>query len=106
MRIIGKFVKDVNDTSASFKSLNFFHAGQLRDYQAAVFIFQCVHNLVPGVFRNNYRANRDIHEYDTRNSDKLAIELKSRIRSVKLNFSIKVSWNCSLEFSTSEHQGG
>lgn len=94
VRIIGKYVKDVNDTSACFKSLNLLNVGQLRDYQAAVFVFQCVHNLVPSVFRDTYRANSDIHEYDTRNSDKLVIELKSSTRSgFRLQFLGTAVWN-------------
>ena len=55
--------------------------GQLQDYDAEVFVFQCGHNLVPGVFRDNYHANSDIHEHAMRNSDKLVIELKSNTRS-------------------------
>ena len=39
-RIVCKYVKGVNLTSACFKSLNLFKVGQLRDYQAAVFVFQ------------------------------------------------------------------
>ena len=62
----------MNDKS----DLNLFNVGQLRDYQAAVFIFQCHHNLVPGVFRDSYRSNSDIHEYDMRNSNKLVTEVK------------------------------
>ena len=49
VRIVGNYVKDVDDTIACFKSLHLFNAGQLRDHQAAVFVFQCVHNLVPSL---------------------------------------------------------
>jgi len=75
-------------------SLNFFNVGQLRDYQASVFVFQCVHNLVPGVLRDNYRANSDIHENDTSSSDKLVIELKNSTRSgFRLQFLGTAVWN-------------
>ena len=91
---MGKYVKDMNDTSTCFKSLNLFNLGQLWDYQAVVFVFQCVHNLVPDVFRDNYRANSDIHGYDTRNSDKLVIKLKSSTRlGFRLKFLGTAVWN-------------
>ena len=68
--------------------------GQLRDYQAAVFVFQCVHNLVPSIFRDIYRANCDIHAYDTRNSENLVVELRSSARSgFRLQFLGTAVWN-------------
>ena len=94
LRIISKYLKDLHNTSACFKSLKLFKLGQLWDYQAAVFVFLYVHNLVPGVFHDYYCANSDIHEYDTRISNKWVIELKSSIRSgFSLQFLGAEVWN-------------
>ena len=40
--LIGKYVKNVKDTSACFKSLRLLNVGQIRDYQAAIFVFNYV----------------------------------------------------------------
>ena len=79
--------------------------GQLWDHQAAVFVFQCVHNLIPSVFRDTYRYTSDIHEYDMTYSHKLVIELRSSPRSgFRLQFLGTTVWNSlSVSIRAGEH---
>jgi len=44
---MGKYIQDVHDTYACFRSLNLLKVGQIIDYQTAVFAFQCRNGLTP-----------------------------------------------------------
>ena len=81
VRITKKYVKNVKDTSAYFKSLRLFNVGQIRDYEAAVFMFNYVHNLVPETFNEFYRFRSSIHEHDTRRCDDLSVDIQNSVRS-------------------------
>ena len=80
-KIIGKNIQNVKDNSVCFKSLRLLNVGQIRDYQAAIFVYNCVNNLVPQIFKEFYRFNSDFHDYDTRSCDNLVVELKNSVRS-------------------------
>ena len=69
IRIIGKYVKEVHETNACYKSLNLLNVGQIRDFQASIFVYQCMNDLVPAVFKKFYCLNSQVHDYETRNSD-------------------------------------
>ena len=38
-RLLGNYVENVNDTASCFKKLQVLNIGQIRDYQAAVFVY-------------------------------------------------------------------
>ena len=86
VRTIGRYVQDVHDTCACFRSLKLLNVGQIRDYQAAVFVFQCKNGLTPDVFKNFYQINSDLHNYGTRQSDNIVVDLRRGTRS---SFSMK-----------------
>ena len=50
VRLIGGYVKETNNTVACFRKLKVMDVGQVRDYQAAVFTYQCLHEVCPSVF--------------------------------------------------------
>ena len=86
VRTIGRYVQDVHDTCACFTSLKLLNVGQIRDYQAAVFVFQCMNGLAPDVFKSFYQTNSDLHNYGTRHSSDIVVDLRHGTRS---SFSIK-----------------
>ena len=86
VRTIGRYVQDVHDTCACFRSLKLLNVGQIGDYQTAVFAFQCKNGLTPDVFKNFYQINSDLHNYGTRQSDNIVVDLRRGTRS---SFSMK-----------------
>lgn len=81
VRLIGGYVKETNNTVACFRKLKVMDVGQVRDYQAAVFTYQCLHEVCPLVFLDFFRQNNDLHDYDTRNATNLVTEYKSGRRT-------------------------
>jgi HD-like signal output (HDOD) protein len=52
--------------------------GRVRDYQAAVFTYQCFHEVGPSVFLDFFfRQNSDLHNYYTRNANNLVTDYRS-----------------------------
>ena len=81
IRIIGKYVKEVYETSAGYKSLNLLNVGESRGFQASIFVYQCMNDLVPAIFKKFYCLNSQVHDYETRNGDDVAIESTGTVRS-------------------------
>ena len=75
-RIFRKYVKNVKDSSVCFKSLKATQCWTDKDYQAAMFVFNCVHNLLPGIFNEFFHFRSSVHEHDTRWCDNLVWRLK------------------------------
>jgi hypothetical protein len=50
VRFIGGYVKETNITIACFRKLKVMDVEQVRNYQAAVFTYQCLHEVCPMVF--------------------------------------------------------
>ena len=44
-------------------------------------MYQCINDLVPAVFKKFYCLNNQIHDYETRNGDDIAIESAGIVRS-------------------------
>ena len=86
VRTIGRYVQDVQDTCACFTSLKLLNVGQIRDYQAAVFVFQCMNVLAPDVFKSSYQINSDVHNYGTSHSSDIVVDLRHGNQS---SFSMK-----------------
>ena len=51
VRTIGRYVQDIHDACASFRSLKLLNVGQIKDHQAGVFVFPCMNGLPPDVFK-------------------------------------------------------
>ena len=86
VRMIGRCIQDVHDICASFTSLKLLNIGQIRDYRAAVFVFQCKNGLAPDAFKSFYQTNSDMHNYGTRHSNDIVVDLRLGTRS---SFSMK-----------------
>ena len=41
---------DLNDTETCYRKLRVMNAGQLRDYQAAIIVYQCWNDICPDIF--------------------------------------------------------
>ena len=67
-------------TEPLFQELNILPFYKIFQYSVIIFIFKCFNNMLPPLFAQLYLKNCDLHNYDTRNSNKL-IRLK-RIQCV------------------------
>ena len=76
VRTIGKYVRDLHETCACFTSLKLLNIGQIRDYQAAVFVFRCMNGLALDVFKSFYQTNSDLHNHGTRQSSDIIVDLR------------------------------
>ena len=68
------------------KSLNILDiqigvAGQIGDFQASIFVNQHMNDLVTAILKKFYCLNSQVHDYETRNSDDIAIESTGTVRS-------------------------
>ena len=75
------YLEKVNDTEACYNKLKVLNVGQLRDYQAGIFSYQCWNCISPEVFHGFYRENKSLHSYSTRNADNLVTEYRSGTRA-------------------------
>ena len=52
VRIIRNYDRGTDSTLSIFKKLNLLNVGQIRDMEIGIFVFQCLNNLGPEVFRS------------------------------------------------------
>ena len=74
VRTKGRYVQDVYDTCAYFTSLKLLNVGQIKDNQAAVFVFQCMNGLATDVFKSFYQTNSDLHNYGTSHRNDILVD--------------------------------
>lgn len=94
VRILGNYIQFENSTLNCFTSLKILNIYQLRDYQLAIFIYQCLNKCSPEVFWEIFKANSSYHCYETRNANDLASELRNTQRAAFLpRFAGPGVWN-------------
>jgi hypothetical protein len=83
VRITGKYVKVFNDIVTCYRNLRVMNVGHLRDYQSAIFVYQCWKYiyLIFMISSHFYKSNSCLHEYSTRNVDNLVIEHRQSTRA-------------------------
>ena len=77
-------MKVFNDTETCYRKLNVMNVVQLRDYQAAIFVYQCGNDICLDIFPHFYKSNNFLHEYSTRNVDNFVIEHRQSTRAGSL----------------------
>ena len=81
-----RLIEDIKEqieskTIASFSRCKVLMVGQIRDYQASIFVFQVMKHICPEYFHDYFSMNREYHKYDTRNSQLLSHEKRKTVRS-------------------------
>ena len=78
IRLIADIKEQVKSkTIASFSRCNVLNIGQIREYQASIFVFQSMKHICPEYFHDYFSMNQEHHNCDTRNSQFLSHEKRN-----------------------------
>ena len=95
IRLIADIKEQVESkTTASFSWCNVLNVGQIRDYQASIFVFQSMKHICPEYFHDYFSMNQEHDNYDTRNSQLLSHKQRKTVRSSYVAHNLGPSvWN-------------
>ena len=83
-----------NSTLSCFTKMKILNVYKLRDYQVAVFVYQCLNRYSPECFWEIFKSNSFYHCYETRPSSEIVSEARSTQRgSLFPRFAEPHLWN-------------
>ena len=47
----------------------FFNVSAISDYIIGIFMYECLHGNIPGIFRNYFQRNAGVHDHNLRNAN-------------------------------------
>ena len=89
IRII-KSVSPRCHTEPLFRELKILNCRKLYKFAVNIFIFKCIHNLLPDIFRNWFNLNSDSHSYFTRHAGDFSLP---NYRLSNLQKFFKICWS-------------